>query len=261
MEYESVIGLEVHVQLATKTKMFCRCANSFGAEPNSSICPVCSAMPGALPVLNRQGLRLGLRVALALGCEIQRDLIFERKNYFYPDLPKGYQISQLMRPLGEKGDVDLIYRKVRVNRAHLEEDAGKSMHESDHSLVDLNRCGVPLLEIVTEPDMSLPQEAYDYLTALKLIVQYAGGSSCDMEKGFLRCDANISIRPKGDKKLGTKTELKNMNSFKAVKEALEFEIKRQKKVVLDGGKITQETRLWDEVKRKNFGYAFKRRGA
>lgn len=249
-EFEPVIGLEVHVQLATNSKMFCRCPNSFGEEPNSLICPVCTGMPGALPVLNKNGINLGMKVALALNCSIERANIFERKNYFYPDLPKGYQVSQLLRPLGYEGYVDLGYKKVLVNRAHLEEDAGKLIHQEDASYVDLNRCGVPLLEIVTEPDIFSSQEAYDYLTALKLIVQYVGGSSCDMEKGFLRCDANVSLREKGTTALGTKTEIKNLNSFKAVKESLEFEIKRQRKVLIDGGEISQETRLWDEEKRK-----------
>lgn len=250
IEFEPVIGLEVHVQLATKTKIFCRCPNAFGAEPNTYVCPVCTAMPGALPVLNREVLMLGMRTALALGCSINNENIFERKNYFYPDSPKAYQISQLAKPIGYQGSIDLGYKKVRVNRAHLEEDAGKLVHRDDASFVDLNRCGAPLLEIVSEPDIFSPQEAYDYLTALKLLVQYAGGSSCDMEKGFLRCDANISLREKGTSGLGTKTEIKNLNSFKAVREALEFEIKRQNKVLIDGGRIVQETRLWDEEKRK-----------
>ena len=249
-ELEPVIGLEVHVQLATNTKIFCRCPNKYGEAPNSLICPVCTAMPGALPVLNKKVLTLGMKVALAIGCSINKENFFERKNYFYPDLPKAYQVSQLASPVGYKGEVDLGYRKIMVNRAHLEEDAGKLIHKDDISLVDLNRCGVPLLEIVTEPDIFSSQEAHDYLTALKLIVQYAEGSSCDMEKGFLRCDANISLREKGTTELGTKTEIKNLNSFKAVREALDFEIKRQRKILIDGGTITQETRLWDDEKRK-----------
>jgi aspartyl-tRNA(Asn)/glutamyl-tRNA(Gln) amidotransferase subunit B len=250
MELEPVIGLEVHVQLATKSKLFCRCPNKFGEEPNTNICPVCTAMPGALPVLNAAALDLGLKVALGLGCTISRAQVFERKNYFYPDLPKAYQVSQLASPMGVTGLVDIGYKKVRINRAHMEEDAGKLVHAENASLADFNRCGVPLVEIVTEPDLFSADEAYDFLTELKRLVQYVGASSCDMEKGFLRCDANVSVKEKGATQLGTKTEIKNLNSFKAVREAIEFEIKRQRKAVLDGGKITQETRLWDDEARK-----------
>lgn len=249
-ELEPVIGLEVHVQLATKTKLFCRCPNKFGEEPNSQICPVCTAMPGALPVLNAAAFELGMRVALGLHCTVSKSQVFERKNYFYPDLPKAYQVSQLISPMGTNGYLDLGYRKVLINRAHMEEDAGKLVHEGEISLADFNRCGVPLVEIVSEPDLFSAEEAYDYLTELKRLVQYIGASSCDMEKGFLRCDANVSVREKGTTKLGTKTEIKNLNSFKAVREAIDFEIKRQRKVILDGGVITQETRLWDDEKRK-----------
>ncbi len=244
--YEPVIGLEVHVQLQTQSKLFCNCPNSFGRGPNTLICPVCTGMPGVLPVLNRQALKLGLRVALALNCQIHDRILFERKNYFYPDLPKGYQISQYALPLGYSGHLNIKKSQVRINRVHLEEDAGKLIHKKDASLVDLNRAGVPLLEIVSEPDISSPQQAYDYLSELKLIFQYIEASSCDMEKGFLRCDANISIRKRGVKELGTKTELKNMNSFRQVRLALEYETRRQEKALTQGNKVELQTRLWDE---------------
>lgn len=245
-KFEPVIGLEVHVELDTESKMFCRCPNVFGKEPNSLVCPVCMGLPGVLPVLNKKALDLGTRTALALNCRIQKDIIFERKNYFYPDLPKGYQISQYVNPLGEKGFLEVKGRKVAINRVHLEEDAGKLIHKDKYSLVDLNRAGVPLLEIVSCPDLFSPEEAFNYLKELKLLLRYIGISNCDMEKGFLRCDANVSIRPKGDKELGVKTELKNMNSFSQVREALAYEIKRQSSVLEEGGRVFQETLLWDE---------------
>ncbi|MFA5116253.1 MAG: Asp-tRNA(Asn)/Glu-tRNA(Gln) amidotransferase subunit GatB [Candidatus Omnitrophota bacterium] len=249
MNYEAVIGLEVHVQLKTKSKAFCGCSTEFGREPNSNVCPVCLGFPGSLPVLNKQALDYARMVAAGLNCQIQEFTKFDRKNYFYPDLPKNYQISQYDLPLSLKGFVDIraggALKRVGITRVHLEEDAGKLIHEGKASLVDFNRAGIPLLEIVSEPDMNSPEEAYEYLTALKSIVQYIGASDCDMEKGFLRCDANISLREKGEKKLGTKTELKNMNSFKGVKDALAFEIKRQEKVLSAGEKIIQETLLWD----------------
>jgi len=249
IELEAVIGLEVHVQLATESKMFCSCPNLFGQSPNSLICPVCMGLPGVLPVLNKKAVELGLRAALALNCRIKEKIIFERKNYFYPDLPKNYQISQYSNPLGEEGFLTVGSKKIRIKRVHLEEDAGKLIHKEKYSLVDLNRAGVPLMEIVSYPDISSAQEAQDYLKELKLILQYIGVSTCDMEKGFLRCDANISLREKGFPGLGTKTELKNMNSFNQVRQALEYEIKRQKKSILQGEKIVQETRLWDDNKR------------
>jgi len=247
-EYDIVIGLEVHCQLKTKSKIFCSCANNFESAPNSNICPVCTGYPGVLPVFNEKALSLGVRAGLALNCTINDKIYFERKNYFYPDLPKAYQISQYKQPLGEHGSLELISgKKIGITRVHLEEDAGKSMHKENYSLVDLNRTGAPLMEIVSEPEITCPQDAYDYLTALKMILQYIGVSDCDMEKGLLRCDANISLKKKGETKLGTKVELKNMNSFKGVRDGLEYEAARQAKVLSRGEKIVQETRLWDDA--------------
>jgi aspartyl-tRNA(Asn)/glutamyl-tRNA(Gln) amidotransferase subunit B len=250
-EFETVIGLEVHVQLKTESKIFCSCSTKFGAPANTNICPVCCGYPGVLPVFNLKVLELATRVCLALDCRVNENIYFERKSYFYPDLPKNYQISQYKMPLGESGSLELISgKKIRVNRVHMEEDAGKLIHKDDCSLVDFNRTGTPLLEIVSEPDISSPQEASVYLNSLKLILQYVEASSCDMEKGSLRCDANISLRKKGQTKLGTKVELKNMNTFKGIKAALEFEIRRQATALKRGQKIVQETRLWDEEKVK-----------
>lgn len=256
-KYETVIGLEVHLQLDTNSKIFCGCANKFGEEPNSLTCPVCLGLPGTLPVLNKKVLEYGIKVGLALDCTINPYIKFDRKNYYYPDLPKAYQISQYDLPVAGNGflvitDAQNNPKKIRILRAHLEEDAGKLVHESSCSLVDYNRTGTPLLEIVTEPDLSSAKEAYDYLQNLKLTLQYLNVSDCDMEKGSLRCDANISIREKGETKLGTKTELKNLNSFKAVKTALEYEINRHVKVIDAGERIIQETRLWDESKAMTF---------
>lgn len=259
MNYEPVIGLEVHIQLGTKSKLFCSCAAEFGAEPNKNTCPVCLGWPGSLPVLNRKALEFAMKIGLALNCEINERLKFDRKNYFYPDLPKAYQISQFDQPVNKNGWIDIEYKdakgqvrkkKIGVTRAHLEEDAGKLLHEGikDGSLVDYNRGGIPLLEIVSEPDMRSPEEAYAYLTALKAIVQYLNVSDCDMEKGQLRCDANVSIRPLGQEKFGTKTEIKNLNSFKAVQKAIAYEIERHTKELNSGGKISQETRLWNDDK-------------
>ena len=255
MSYETVIGLEVHLQLATNTKAFCGCSTKFGQRPNSQVCPVCLGFPGSLPVLNEEAFRFAIKVALALNCQIQALVKFDRKNYYYPDLPKNFQISQYDMPLSYNGFVDITSsggepKRIRIKRVHMEEDAGKLMHPEgeDYSLVDYNRGGMPLLEIVTEPDMSSPQEAYDYLTKLKSILEYLKVSDCDMEKGSLRCDANISLRPEGAKELGTKVELKNMNSFKGVRSGLEYEVKRQTSVIEDKGKIIQETRLWDAEK-------------
>ena len=254
MQYETTIGLEVHLQLNTKTKIFCGCANVFGSEPNANTCPVCLGLPGTLPVLNKQALLSAVRVALALNCAVNPCVKFDRKNYYYPDLPKGYQISQFDLPIAHDGYLNITtdgtVKKIRIRRAHLEEDAGKLMHDqhAQSSLVDYNRTGTPLIEIVTEPDLASPQEAHDYLTNLKLALEYLEVSDCDMEKGSLRCDANISIRPVGQKELGTKTELKNMNSFRAVKVALEHEIERHKQVLISGHRIVQETRLWNEQK-------------
>ncbi|MDO8525465.1 MAG: Asp-tRNA(Asn)/Glu-tRNA(Gln) amidotransferase subunit GatB [Candidatus Omnitrophota bacterium] len=254
-KYETVIGLEVHLQLATKTKAFCGCSTKFGQAPNSQVCPVCLGFPGSLPSLNEEAFRFAVRVALALNCRIQGLIKFDRKNYYYPDLPKNFQISQYDMPLSYDGfldiDVDESARKrIRIKRVHMEEDAGKLIHPegASYSLVDYNRGGMPLLEIVTEPDLSSPGEAYDYLTKLKSILGYLRVSDCDMEKGSLRCDANISIRPSGERKLGTKVEIKNMNSFKGVRSALGYEVKRQMSVITEGGRMIQETRLWNAEK-------------
>ncbi len=247
--YETVIGLEVHVQLKTKTKAFCGCAAEFGREPNTQVCPVCLGLPGSLPVLNKTAFDYAIKAGLALNCAVQEYTKFDRKHYYYPDLPKNYQISQYDLPISLTGFLDIETegnpKRIRIKRVHLEEDAGKLIHQQDLSLLDFNRAGTPLLEIVSEPDINSPQEAYEYLVNLKSIIEYLEISDCDMEKGSLRCDANVSIREKGALELGTKTELKNMNSFKGVKDALTFEIKRQEKVLDSGGVIIQETRLWD----------------
>jgi aspartyl-tRNA(Asn)/glutamyl-tRNA(Gln) amidotransferase subunit B len=252
--YEPVIGLEVHVQLATNTKIFCACPTGFGAPPNTNVCPVCLGLPGALPVLNRAAVEMAMQAALALNCQIGPFSRFARKNYFYPDLPKGYQISQYDQPLAEHGHVDIsiegLKKRIGVTRVHLEDDAGKSLHEgfrdSDrHTYVDLNRSGTPLIEIVTDPDMRSSDEAYAFLTELKQVLQYIEVSSCDMEKGHLRCDANVSVRPRGQKELGTKAEVKNLNSFHFLKLALDYEIGRQIALIESGGRVAQETRLYD----------------
>jgi len=259
MNYEPVIGLEVHVQLKTKSKMFCACSTEFGVEGNKNTCPVCLGWPGSLPVVNEAALKLAIRAGLALNCKVAERLKFDRKNYFYPDLPKAYQISQYDMPVNGKGFVDvetktadgkMVEKTIGITRAHLEEDAGKLLHEgiADGSLVDYNRGGVPLLEIVSEPDIRSPQEAYDYLTALKAILQYIEVSDCDMEKGSLRCDANVSVRPVGQEKLGTKVEIKNLNSFKMVQKAIQYEIERQTGMLEDKETIVQETRLWEDKK-------------
>ncbi len=250
MEYEAVIGLEVHIQLLTKTKIFCSCSTDFGANPNTHVCPVCLGMPGVLPVLNKQVVEYAIKLGEALNCKINRFSRFARKNYFYPDLPKGYQISQYELPILEGGYVEIFidgeYKKIALERIHMEEDAGKTIHKADGSYVDLNRAGVPLLEMVSMPVMHTPQEASEYLRTIRRIVRYLGICDGNMEEGSMRCDANISIRPKGETKLGTKAELKNMNSFKHVEKALEYEIERQIAAIESGEKIVQETRLWDE---------------
>ncbi len=254
-KYEAVIGLEVHVQLLTRTKIFCGCPNVFGSEPNTNVCPVCLGMPGALPVLNRQAVEFAVKASQALNLEVNETSIFARKNYFYPDLPKGYQISQFDKPLAERGYIEVTTadgatKRIGITRLHMEEDAGKSMHEgfadsATKTYVDLNRTGTPLAEIVSEPEISTPDEAYQYLTRLKEIILYTGVSDCNMEEGSLRCDANVSIRPRGQKTLGTKVEVKNVNSFRFVKQALEYEIERQIELAESGGAIVQETRLYN----------------
>ena len=252
MSYEIVIGLEVHLQLNTKSKVFCGCSTDFGSAPNTQTCPVCLGFPGSLPVLNRRALELGAKVAIALNCQIAKKIRFDRKNYFYPDLPKDYQISQFDQPLAQHGKLAIITgeieKNIKIRRVHLEEDTGKLFHQKDSSLIDFNRCGTPLLEIVSEPDMNSPEEAYLYLTALKSVLEYIDVSDCNMEEGSLRCDANISLRQKGDKKLGTKTEIKNMNSFKGVRLALEYETKRQMGLLESGQRIVQETLLYNAEK-------------
>jgi len=252
--YEPVIGLEVHVQLATQTKIFCGCPTSFGAPPNTNVCPVCLGLPGALPVLSRKAVELAIEAALALNCRVNSRSIFARKNYFYPDLPKGYQISQYDQPLAEHGYVDIevggVHKRIGITRVHMEDDAGKSIHEgfkdSDrYTYVDLNRSGTPLIEIVSDPDIRSADEAHAYLTAIKQVLQYVEVSSCDMEKGHLRCDANVSVRLKGAEKFGTKAEVKNLNSFRFLKLAVDQEIERQVGILESGGRVLQETRLFN----------------
>ena len=257
-EYEAVIGLEVHVELLTETKVFCGCLTRFGAEPNSQTCPVCLGLPGSLPVLNRKALDYGLRTALALQATISPLIKFDRKNYFYPDLPKNYQISQYDLPLATNGylliDTEEGRKKIRIRRIHLEEDTGKLIHpEGDRlSLLDFNRSGIPLLEIVSEPDLRTPEEAHAYATALKANLEYLGVSDCNMEEGSLRCDTNVSVRKKGAQELGVKVEIKNLNSFRAVKSSLQYEIERQMEALREGKTLTQETRLWDVTKNRTF---------
>ncbi|MDD5634793.1 MAG: Asp-tRNA(Asn)/Glu-tRNA(Gln) amidotransferase subunit GatB, partial [Candidatus Omnitrophica bacterium] len=254
-KYDTVIGLEVHVQLATKTKIFCSCSTTFGAEANTQVCPVCLGLPGVLPVLNRKAFEYAIKVAVALGCDIQKQVKFDRKNYYYPDLPKNYQISQYDMPIAYNGKIDVkledgTKKMIGITRAHLEEDAGKLIHDPNKpfSYVDLNRTGTPLLEIVSEPVINSPDEAHKYLVTLKQVIEYLGVSDCNMEEGSLRCDANISLKEKGAIKLGRKVEIKNLNSFKAVREALLHEQTRQAEMLDEGKKISQETRLWDEAK-------------
>ena len=252
-DWEAVVGVEVHLQLSTESKMFCGCPVRFGAPANTLVCPVCLALPGALPVPNALAIRYAIRVALALGCSIHRQSRFDRKNYFYPDLPKGYQISQFERPFGYDGGLELpstsafAGRRVRIRRVHLEEDTGKLIHDADprQSVVDLNRAGTPLVEIVTEPDLRDPDEVYDYLRELHLTLSYLGVSDCDLEKGSMRCEPNVSVRRQGTTELGTKTEVKNLNSFRHVRDAMRYEVSRQIEVIESGGTVVQETRSWN----------------
>ena len=258
-KYEPVIGLEVHAQLLTRTKIFCGCSTRFGDAPNSNVCPVCLGLPGTLPVLNKRVVELGVRASLALNCTVAEHSRFARKNYFYPDLPKGYQISQFELPLATGGWVQIEYngksKRIGITRLHLEEDAGKSLHDgfahsAEKTYVDFNRCGTPLSEIVSEPDMRAPDEAYAYLTTLRQILLYSGVSDCNMEEGSLRCDANVSVRLRGAKEFGIKVEVKNLNSFRYLAKALEYEIERHIAVIESGGRITQETRLWNQAASK-----------
>ncbi|SDI41287.1 Asp-tRNA(Asn)/Glu-tRNA(Gln) amidotransferase subunit GatB [Alteribacillus bidgolensis] len=256
MKFDTVIGLEVHSELKTNTKIFCNCSTEFGAPPNTHTCPVCLGHPGVLPVLNKRAVEYAMKAALALNCEIAEETKFDRKNYFYPDNPKAYQISQFDKPIGENGwieiEVEGYKKKIGITRIHMEEDAGKLTHDEygAHSLVDFNRVGTPLIEIVSEPDIETPEEAYAYLEKLKAILQYTEVSDCKMEEGSLRCDANISLKPAGQEEFGTKTELKNLNSFANVQKGLAFEEKRQEQELLSGGEILQETRRWDDAKKE-----------
>jgi aspartyl-tRNA(Asn)/glutamyl-tRNA(Gln) amidotransferase subunit B len=271
MEFEPVIGLEVHAQLLTRSKLFCSCSTQFGAPPNSNTCPVCLALPGALPVVNREAVAMAVKTAIALGCRINTVSIFARKNYFYPDLPKGYQISQFDRPVGEQGRVSVFSgdrtdaghianrreKTFGITRLHMEDDAGKSIHEGmpeagSKSYVNFNRTGTPLIEIVGDPDLRSSQEAYDYMTHLRKMLLYLGVCDGNMEEGSLRCDANVSIRPKGSEKLGVKVEIKNLNSFRFMQRALDYEIERQTRALSQGEQIIQETRLWDESEGRTF---------
>lgn len=261
-KYQPVIGLEVHVQLLTKTKAFCGCKNEYGGEPNTHTCPVCLGLPGALPVLNRQAVEFAALASKAIGCTVNEVSVFSRKNYFYPDSPKGYQISQFDKPLAEHGaivvpDVDGTPKRIGITRLHLEEDAGKSLHDgfadsASRTYIDLNRCGTPLVEIVSEPDLRTPDEAFEYLTRLKEILLYTGVSDCNMEEGSLRCDANVSVMLKGASHFGTKAEVKNVNSFRYIRAALNYEIERQVSVLEEGGRVVQESRLWNNAEGRTF---------
>ena len=252
-----MIGLEIHVQMDTKTKMFCSCPVDYAAPPNTRVCPVCAGMPGSLPVLNKKAVEYAVKASLALNCTVHEESVFARKNYFYPDLPKGYQISQYEMPLATDGWLDIelsdgTAKRVRIRRLHMEEDAGKNIHRGSKSYVDLNRAGTPLMEIVTEPDISSAEEARVFLEALRSVMRYVGVSKADMEKGQLRCDINVSVRPKGSGKLGTRTEIKNVNSFRFVQKALEYEIERQVSVLKNGGVVEQETRTFDPSTGKTY---------
>ncbi|MDP8233206.1 MAG: Asp-tRNA(Asn)/Glu-tRNA(Gln) amidotransferase subunit GatB [Candidatus Saelkia tenebricola] len=254
-KFEPVIGLEIHIHLSTESKIFCSCSTKFGNSPNSLTCPICLGLPGVLPVLNKKAFHYAIKSSLALNCQVSESITFDRKNYYYPDLPKNYQISQYGTPVGRNGFLKIKNRSsnpVKINRVHMEEDAGKLIHDQNGkiSFVDLNRTGIPLIEIVTEPDIYSPDEAYDFLQELKITILYLEIADCNMEEGSLRCDANISLRKAGDKKLGTKIELKNMNTFKGIRQALEYEIQRQTILLEEGEKVTHQTRLWDPLKQK-----------
>ena len=265
-KYQPVIGLEVHVQLLTETKAFCGCINKYGGEPNTHICPTCLGLPGALPVLNRRAVEFAVLAAKAINCEIRETSIFSRKNYFYPDSPKGYQISQFDKPIAEHGWIEVpafdasgeaITKRIGVTRLHMEEDAGKSLHDGfadsvSKTYIDLNRCGTPLVEIVSEPDLRTADEVFEYLTKLKEILLYTGVSDCNMEEGSLRCDANVSVMLKGAKEFGTKAEVKNVNSFRYIRAAVEYEIERQIGVIEDGGRVVQESRLWNSTEGRTY---------
>ncbi|MEO0084984.1 MAG: Asp-tRNA(Asn)/Glu-tRNA(Gln) amidotransferase subunit GatB, partial [candidate division WOR-3 bacterium] len=247
IDFEPIIGMEVHVQLKTESKLFCACAVEYGAEPNSNVCPVCLGLPGVLPVLNARAVELAIKLALALNCQITEYSRFARKHYFYPDLPKGYQITQYQEPLAHSGHLVIDKNRIRIKRIILEEDSGKSIHCGSETLIDFNRCGIPLVEIVTEPDIRSPVQAVEYLRNLRQILQYLDVSDADMEKGHFRCEPNISVRLAGAA-FGTRTELKNLNSLRNVRDALEYEIKRQTEILKSGGKVNQETLYWDETK-------------
>jgi aspartyl-tRNA(Asn)/glutamyl-tRNA(Gln) amidotransferase subunit B len=265
-KYQPVIGLEVHVQLLTETKAFCGCVNKYGGEPNTHICPTCLGLPGALPVLNRRAVEFAVLAAKAINCEIRETSIFSRKNYFYPDSPKGYQISQYDKPVAEHGWIEVpafdasgtaITKRIGVTRLHMEEDAGKSIHDGfadsvSKTYIDLNRCGTPLVEIVSEPDLRTADEVFEYLTKLKEILLYTGVSDCNMEEGSLRCDANVSVMLKGAKEFGTKAEVKNVNSFRYIRSAVEYEIERQIGVLEEGGRVVQESRLWNSAEGRTY---------
>src|ERR1700739_863252 len=261
-KYQPVIGLEVHVQLLTESKAFCVCVNRYGGEPNTHVCPTCLGLPGALPVLNRKAVEFAVLAAKAIHCEIRETSVFSRKNYFYPDSPKGYQISQYDLPIAEHGWIDVpdaagAMKRIGVTRLHLEEDAGKSLHDGfadsvSRTYIDLNRCGTPLIEIVSEPDLRTPDEAFEYLTKLKEILLYTGVSDCNMEEGSLRCDANVSVMLKGAAQYGTKAEVKNVNSFRYIRAALEYEIERQISVLEEGGRVVQESRLWNNAEGRTY---------
>lgn len=246
MEFEAVIGMELHVQLKTETKLFCSCKVEFAAPPNNNVCPICLGMPGVLPSLNKKAVEHALKVAIALNCKINKECLFSRKNYFYPDLPKGYQITQYTTPIGLDGWIYVNNKKIRINRVHLEEESAKTILEGEYAYIDFNRAGIPLVEIVTEPDISTPEEAVEFVKNIQILLRYLDVSDADMEKGQLRCEPNISVRRKGDKKLGTRREIKNLNSIRALERGIRYEIEQEIKTLSSGGKVERATLLWDE---------------